>query len=755
MYIMKRKYLLISLFSGAVALTACKEKTTTTTDETSTPAETAPAGEPASKIAASPQPTASEATASVTDRAAKLGFAQYIPKNIATYGALYNGKKAFENFLQTAAGAFILERMEDEGMSMDDLLKNEQMAGQLAFYGEEHFVAYGESAPEAVKLGLNLFERVAYYGSRTGVYLADTQVREGDVQISSPLALLDGPLKGSVKDLITIFAKAEMPAYYQGAKVSDAKQRELLATQIADGIAVLKYIESEAVEEVTLKRAGNDFTGYKISGAKLSETLEALEEGGLLDMAGVIDPADIDVFKTSLAKKNLVIVSGVVDDYVIFFAGKSVDDFVFVDKVENSVCANEKMHYIDSYLEKDILYAGFKSAEMSEGVDSVSSLVFRMIGSAVKGAGKGLSEASALGDTRDVEALLESLVDQGEAMISLFTSTDTGYVAYLEDGIKIESYGGSNMPGIDFTKTNAFAPLESGEGTLLFANWTGNESYNEKVMNYVDTLGETSYLMSQRVAALDIDNGDFLKFKQGLGLFDAQFSKDVMSLWAALRGDLAAGLGAESAVIVDVNGSFPRIPNVPEVILKEGKVPRIAYVSEVVDRAKLKTSWDKINTSAENILKTVSNMAGKEIPMQVPMSSEKNDLKTWFIPLPFQNDDFVPSVSVSDKLFFASTSKKYSESLAESFANGDGYSRKGAWLHVDFTVFNNFAQEWLELVEANADEVFADDSIRDDFMENREKLITAMKAFETLKKMTMHTRREGGRIRISMHLQAN
>lgn len=744
---MKRKYLFISLLAGAVAFTSCKEKVTpSSSDDSAAPADQG------QSVAPTPKPDPIKPTASVEDRAAKLGFAKYMPKNLASYEAFYNGREAVEELLKTPIGEFILERMADEGVTLDDLTEDEQVASQLAMYGEEYFAAYGEGTPKAFNLAMKFLERAAYYGARTGVFAADAQVRDGEFDPESPAVLLDGPLDGGIKELLAMFAEAEMPAFYQGAKVSDEESREFVALQMEQAVSMLQMMGGEAVEELTIQRGENEFTGYKIAGAKL---VELMDQEDMSEMEEFIDSADITAFKTSLAKKNLVAISGVVGDYVILFVGKSADDFVLVDNAEDSVCANPKMAYIDSYLEKDIIYAGFSDGGMMENVGSLSAFGYRMISSAVSGAGKGLSEATSMGDTRDVEALLESLASQGQALAKLFTATDAGYVFYLEDGIKAESYGGPNMPGIDFGKTHTLAPLETGEGTLIFANWTSNEAYNQKVLEYMDTLGETSYTLSKRIAALDIDDGDFREFKEGLDLFDKNFRTDALELWKALRVDLSAGLGAESALVVDVNGSFPKVPDVPQVLLKQGKVPRIAYVSQVSDREKLQASWERINASAENILKTISEMQGEEIPMQVPMSSEKNELKTWFIPIPFQNDDFVPSISVSDELFFASTSKTFSEGLAASFKEGGGASRDGAWLHVDFTVLNAYAQQWFKLIEDNADDVFPDEDMRDDVMANREKIRKALKALETLKKMTMHTRSEGGRTRVSLHMQAN
>ncbi|MBK1829747.1 hypothetical protein JIN77_03355 [Verrucomicrobiaceae bacterium R5-34] len=745
---MKRKYILIPLAAGAVAFTACKDKTTTSSSSSSD------SGAPVSQTD-TPTPAGQpiQASATAAERAAVMGFAKNLPKDLVSYEGVYNGRKAFEELLKTPIGEFILERMADEGVSLEDLAENEQMASQLAAYSEEYFMAYGKGTSETFKVGMQFLERAFFYGARTGIFAADAMVREnGDFNPDSPKVFLDGPLKGAPKELIAMFDEAEIPVVYQGYKISDADSRDVAAGEMQDGISMLGMVEG-ASEAITIKRGDAEFSGYKVSGAKLVQLLEA-EEDGMAQIEQMIDATDITAFKAALTKKDLVVVSGVIGDYVMIFVGQSEDDLVLVDQAEDSVCANEKMAFLDGFLDKDILIAGYSDSKLIDQGSSLSGIGYRLLSSLAKGAGQGLSEASSLGDTRDVEALLESLADQGEKLAALFTATDAGYVAFIEDGVKMESFGGPGAPALDLGETHSLAPLETGENTVMFANWTDNEDYNQKVMEYIDTLGETSYLVTKRIAALDIDDGDFRDFKQGVDMFDSKFRSDALELWKALRGDLANGLGAESALVMDVNGTFPKVPDVPKAILDNGKTPRLAYVSQVADRSKLQASWSRLNTSAENILKTISEMSGNEIPMQVPMSSEKNDLKTWFIPIPFQNDDFVASVSVSDELFFASTSKTFSEGLAERFKAGGGTERNGAWLHVDFKVLNKYANDWLTLVSDNAETAFPNESAREDFVENKPKIEKAIKALGTLEKLSVHTRSEGGRTRISAHLQA-
>ncbi|NWK56087.1 hypothetical protein HW115_10735 [Verrucomicrobiaceae bacterium N1E253] len=744
---MKRKYILIPLLSGVVALSACKDKPKA--EDTSAPSPEAPASEV--NVPDAPKAAPIQPSASVEERAAKLGFAKRLPKDIQYYGAVYNGRKAFEQFMQTGMGEFLMQRMAEEGMDMADLLESDELAAQVASYSEEYFAAYGKGTGEAFDLVLKLYERFAYYGARTGVAMGDGFVADGeDFEPDFEALFKDGYLKDIPKELTAMLGSFDMPSYYQGAKVSDEETREEVFAQLEQSFSILEMMFDDAAEPITIKRGDVEFSGYKVDGKILSEKID---DDTIEEMQEVIDIADIEAFKKTLASKSFVAVNGIMDDYVITFFGQSEEDLVFVDKAEDSLCAHKSMAFVDSYLSKDLLTVGYCEADVMDGVGSLSSIVYRMVGSFANGLKDGLGDASSLGDTQDVEVLLESLSQQGEKLASLFTVSDSAGVVYLEDGIKIEVVGGSNSPALDLDAPHTFSSLEDGSGTLLFANWVDDKDYGQKMLEYMDTLGETTYMVTKRVAALDIDDPDFNEFKQGVEMFDGTFRNDALGIWRALSADLSAGLGGESALVVDVNGSLPKVPNVPKVLLDEGKMPRIGFVSKVDDRSQLQASWKQINTSAEKILKTVSEMVGEEIPMQAPMSSEKNDLKTWFMAIPFQNDDFVPSVSVSDDLFFASTSKMFSESLAAKYQS-DNSKRRGCWMKFDFKVLNQYANEWLTLVDKHAEELIPSESAREDFTTNKPMIVKALKSLESLDEMTLHTRKEDGRQRISFQLKA-
>ena len=755
-----KKYIIPFLFTGLLAFVGCNKKSTE------------PSSEAQAKVEV-PPPAVSDAEITPAERAAKLGFAQYLPANVSAYSAVINGSSVIDRMWKTPVGTVIKERLEQEGISFDDLSDPQaQMSGILqlggAQYGEDYFVAYGESAPKVSKEVIEFSDRMSYYVGRMAVYAGNAAVAgklfEENVHPDKLLAeLFTKPLKGLPANFIHMFREVDMPSYYQGVKVSGEDSRALVRDQLEAVPNFFSMIEV-GVEPLVVERGGAQFEGYKFSGKKMQEEL-AEGQGG---MRLVLEPGlkqfgmsqqEIDEFIKLIEAKTIVALVGEVHGYVVLFMGSSEDDFVLVDDVEDSLCASDKIKFTDDYLDNDLFTYGFSDGGMGYDLSAIEKICYKLGGSFAKGLSDQLAESDSLGNTQEIEVILDNIDKQARGLAAMFKEADAGYVAYLEDGIKVEMQGGSNMPQYDMQSAHTLAPISQGKGQVLFANWATDPQYNEGLMTLIDRFVEVSYLMSKQVlpllasrAAADEGNADFIQYNASLQMFDQMFSKDLLDVWQALRTNMAEGLGAETALVIDVNGSLPKVPMLPKAIIEGGKMPRVAYVSTVDDREKLQASWTRLNTALESLLKKASEMTGAEIPMQVPMSSEKDGLKTWFVPIPFQNDDFVPSVSVSDDLFFATTSKRFAEGLSSLAAKGGGESRQGVWLDVDMKVLHSYAEQWLKLIEENAAEFMSDVEL-EDFNANKEMIETTLSALGMMDSLTYHMRQEDGVTRTSMHLK--
>jgi hypothetical protein len=254
--------------------------------------------------------------------------------------------------------------------------------------------------------------------------------------------------------------------------------------------------------------------------------------------------------------------------------------------------------------------------------------------------------------------------------------------------------------------------------------------------------------MALRVAEAPIKGGQFEEFQQMAKLFDGKFRPDLLALWDAYSNDFGGSLGHEGALVVDLKGSAPAIPGLPQAVVDTAKVPRVSLVAPVTDRAKLGASWDKMNTTLTGTLAKISEMTGQKIPMQKPISSEKNGNTTWFFPLPFFNDDFLPSVTVGDKWFAVSSSKNQALDLIAK-AGADGQTRHGFYMSLNFKALESYSQDTFKLVDQNAEAVTGAALPGD-----RKKLIQdAIAVLGDLDKLTVHSRREGAVLRSSIHFK--
>ena len=201
-------------------------------------------------------------------------------------------------------------------------------------------------------------------------------------------------------------------------------------------------------------------------------------------------------------------------------------------------------------------------------------------------------------------------------------------------------------------------------------------------------------------------------------------------------------------MVVDFNGGAPAIPGISQAVLDKAKVPRISIIAPVTDRAKLAGSWTKMNTTLTGTLAKVSETTGQDIPMQKPMSSERGGNTTWFFPMPFLTDDFVPSVTVGDKWFAASTSKNQALDLIAK-AETPGETRSGFWLSLNFKTLEKYAKETYQTFDENSEDVMGKS------LTGKEgKVIKdSIAVLSDLDKLTIHSRREGAVLRSSVHFK--
>ena len=734
----------------AMGLAGCKKNAEVKAPQGSPIVTAVPA--PAPQLAPPPAPKAPGLT--VAERAAKLGFVKYLSPDTEVVLSFQQGDKSVKRIQSSKLWKLI---QAETGMKADDesaadgkpptdapTAEVADPAGPAALFGTEFTIALGKSAGEQAANLFTFNRRMGYFQMRALAKAFVAAAKEGDfTTLSETMDNQYGPelfkdLLADPKSGVDLIERLQMPPLYLAFRTSEAA-RPAAAQQLAGLVGNLAMV-GDMVEPVTIEQAGQKFAGMKISGAKISAAMDKERK----EMEDMLEPAAVDKLLAAIAKKDLVVVSGIIGDYAILFFGASDDDLKLATDPGQSLVAGNALSFVDAYATKDLAAVIYSQKGALDKLQAAAAGLSDMAG----GLRDGLAGSDGLGDTRDLEALLRMVGEREAALRKLAGNETLGLTAFFEDGLKIESYGGPDTGAVDWKASNKLAALGAADDVVMFANMTGEAAYDEQARAYLEALMETSYAVAMKVAEAKVDDAKIAKFKAMATMFDSKFRPDVVALWDTLSGDCKGSLGRERACIVDLNGSVPAIPGIPQEVVDGGKFPRIAVIAPVTDRAKLAASWQKINVSATNILAKVSELTGKDIPMQKPISSEKEAYTTWFFSLPFFNDDFMPSVTVGDQWFAASTSKTQALDLLNKAAKG-GETRTGLYFTMNFKALQKFSRATYQVLDKNSAAIFRD-AIPTDRMKTASKFITAL---DDLDKLTVHARRENGVLRSSVHLK--
>ncbi|MEP2774605.1 MAG: hypothetical protein ABJQ29_06420 [Luteolibacter sp.] len=709
---------------------------------------------------------------SAEERAAKVGFAQYLPKDTEVVISVYDAKGAAEQLKALKLYGIIesnsgmgMDEMPMEEMMEEDMLEDgdaeqendmdmemDAMGGEpdpWMLLGQEVTLAMGKPTGKQVGHLLTLNKRMAYFQALALGEAAQTFAATGDPDDFT--AALESGLGGEefFMDLIedpesgvSVFKDMVMPPLYIAFR---AKEGELdQAAQFVSGSMGMFAMAGEMAVPIEFEAGGSTFVGYKLLGAKLSEMLAAERES----MEEDLKPETVTALLDALAKKNLVVVTGTIGDYAVVMIGDDEGDLKLTAEAKDSLVGSDEMKFVDAFADKPLLAMMYGGKDGWEGImDEAGGL-----GTYALGIRDGIAGGKALGDTRDLEALLQMISDREKELMSLGSASDFGMVAFSDEGLKIEAFGGYDKGSLDWSAKTQLSHLGDSGDNVLFFNAATDAAYSEKASAYFEVIFETLYASAMKLSELEVEDGDLLQAKQFAQLFDTQFRGDVLGLYDALSGSLAEGLGDETAILIDLKGAMPAVPGIPQALVDEAKAPRITWIAPVTDRNKLAESWTKMDSSITSLLAKASEMSGEQIPMQKPISSDKDGMTTWFFSFPFFQDDFLPSVTVSDQWFAASTSKLQAVDLIGKAAAG-GEAGNGLEFYVNFNALTDYADLMLAVADKNSATLFPNEYKLERF--NREKVeykevIDACREFESL---TWTAKKENGYVRNSMHFK--
>lgn len=673
------------------------------------------------------------------ERAERFGFAAHLPKDTASLMMIQNGNELARQFSETALWRLFCEMVaEEEGVEVEQELAGQNGKMISGLLGHEIFIATGPGMELQMDNLIELNEITNYYQMRAIARAFAKAVAGGELDsLEDELGGSPGmeELLGDFGEHMDLIEKVQVPPVLFGLKAPDAAVRGQVEQLLAQYFPMIASMG----EEVEFEKGGASFKGAIFRG----ESLSAMLEGEREDMEADLGEDATERLLETLKTKDIVLATGAMDDYLLVYLGDSVDSCPVVAGLSDSLLADDAISFVDSYGEVPVVGLLYSSEAMVEGsgVTGITAMA--------KGIRDGLDEVPAFGDMREIGGLLDLVGERDQELMAMMDSDRLGGIIALDDGLRFELFGGLDNGGLDRESPRRLDGLGEGEGVLLFANWTNDPEHQKVVRATMETLVETAYAITTRVT--ELGGEELEEFGEYFKMFDQLLRQDLVGVWDGLR-QVDEGLGTEVAMVVDLEGAVPSLPNVPTPLVEEGSLPRYSIVSPVVDRAKLADGWKAMDGSLRAIAKSLSQAGLGAINLPVPTYSESSGLTTWYYDSIALSDDLKPSVTVNDEWFVMSSSRNQALDLVSKAGSGEG--DPGAWARLDLDVLRQYGTKILGILDEHGEDLMGSGGDLAEFRAELPRILKLIEASEELEQVTLHAREEAGERRVSLHFDA-
>ena len=592
-------------------------------------------------------------------------------------------KKIIE-LLDLEAGVDISDAAEPWGSAMDFI-------GQDAFFGfGKGTAAHLERLTEITEA----FNKISYelagsellselgFGGDAG---SDPEKLIKDLLIQL-LSAEDGKFEKTLTEL-------QLPAFIAGSKVGDG-----MAAQLVNQLSALE----DQLPPFVLTSEFDVTEGVKFSSwsIKAKDVFDDSAREQLRQAMGEKDLAE--KLEKIIDSKKVEISFGALGDYLIVGFGPDHSHIKFVDKEEDSLMALSDFQFANSYADKKILAYNYLSKSALDAFSPPKQ--FSSLANDVTELLQLINEEGI--DLKKMIPLVSKLGGQLDKATQV-TWDSTAGVLYRENGLKWASVGGSSIPGVDAETPLRLAPAVSEDAFLLINSAEDPESRKNSIATF-ETVAEIIHGIGTTAVQVQGDQ----QVAEIFQMFDQMLRPKLLKVWNIFTTKVANGLGSEGGIVIDLKGSMPKVPGVPAEFIKDGKVPRISIFNSVKNRKHLAESWEQLVPAINEIAAAIPGQEpGQEFQIPDTLSMDGKNLTTHFIGLPFVSNDFLPSLSISDELFFLTTSKKASDELAAAILENKDKEINGLVLKVNVQELIQFAKAWISLIEKNEDLVNDDEAI--------------------------------------------
>jgi hypothetical protein len=742
----RRRFLLPTLFAAALSFSfsACEKKPTDTPKppqaeqaaapgQTTAPGPTTTGTKSAAPAAGQPAPAAASPAVDVAKISGTYGFVGRLPKDVEGFATSLRFHELWTGLANSKWAATLLDfppiKTNPEFVKLQDQWKSEQgqQARDLlqAFFGHEFTIAM--PAGFTAKLGPWVELLSSYQQTMLQAYFM--MGMSGGAPDPSKMQQI---LKDAAPQFVPILARCEVPPVFFAFKAAQARPTiDAMLKQFT------KMVGSElppAFEAGQFKLSDKyDFQSVSVNAKKLVAQFQEVQlEMQLKEILG--DEAKAKEALNAIVAKRVEVAWGWVDDYLVVALG--------------SDHAHVKLAASDAESALAIGDVGKRAAQFvaqrPHGLSYLSKGTFEALQGKVAFADQFKSFAEELQGIlkpEQIEAMVADARRLEAKAQTLYTNTydPAVQVDMWEGGFRSEVFGGARNKAIDSSKPLSFGGLASA-ASLLFIDGRSNAAYTKATADFLEDVAATLWSWYEKYGRTMIPESE----RQGAVMIEATAKPMLVDLWRSTR-KLGQGLGDESALVIDLAGPMPKIPDVPP-FLAEGKVPRVAWISELKDRASISEAWK----GYYSIIKQLAALADQSQAIPEPQMRQEGSAEIHFVPLPMPTDDFLPHVAITADRWMLSSAPSFTKELIGKSTAPSGQPM-GNHGNMSFTALWDYADGWVKVVDKHSAEFFSGNDAK--FREARPMIDTGLKLARSLQAFEWHFHEETGLSRNSFRLK--
>ncbi len=667
--------------------------------------------------------------------ATHLGIANRVPKDVDFFAAGYHASEM--------AREMVKEFVKSDEIKAEDQVKFEDA---MSYVGDEMFVFVGPSAGEKIRMVGNTYRDLsaAWAGFAVGTMLDALAKKDTPPDFSKLGEGLSNGLIDQWMDALEKDSRLQVPSVVTGWKPAAGKEIECRDT-------LLKWLDEQLVTKkevkvVKFETSGVAMTGFEITGreafgddiAKAREELAKNQESR--ELLEQVSPERIERLLSALENVRFTIASGVADGRVLIYLGNGAEGFRLAASPEESLAASDDLTWSSGFADKRIVGTIYLSESMVGSVLPMldSSNYWYAVAKAIR---------PPVREERLFRQLLTGLADT-ERDLAKRDASAWSAVCFEDNGFRIETRGGWPDPSLDFSTPLQMTDAAISQKPAIRAHWIQQRGRKDLAWKRIEYFG---VLMDSVIGELTAAEKPMMAMIPEGVL--PRIIKEIRGLNSAYRDEFRAGIGDEVALIADFQGEVPPIPGISEESVKTAKAPRFIYARPVRDRAKLDAAGKSFSQSWRSLTELACEQSGENLPLIAPHSIESNGLVTWFPPLPFIGGDFIPGVTLNDKLWMLGTSRSMAGGFAKSMTSSGSGAETGMIVEIDFVPIRDWFTDIYQRNEAEAKALSeeAPDEMKE--LTGEENLNRINDAMRRLQGLSYHQWITDGKPRTSFHVR--